>query len=132
MTQKTNQFNLTTRRCEIPEITRYVEDEDLALIALEYADRFGAEGIVALALLDLRAGRIDNILMSCRVIGRRVEDRLLQAVIETFRRRGVGTISADYVATKKNEMVASFYDGHGFAAVTEKVSGHKTYQCTLL
>lgn len=128
MTQKTNQFNLTTRRCEIPEIARYVESPDNALITLAYKDRFGSEGIVALAMVDRKRARIDNIVMSCRVIGRKVEDRLLEKVIDVLRDSGAQLATAEYIPTRKNQQVASFYEEHGFELIGEGADGTRQYQ----
>jgi FkbH-like protein len=128
LTQKTNQFNLTTLRLEIPDVTGYVDNPDRALVTLDYTDRFGSEGVVALALLDLAAGRIDNLLMSCRVIGRKVEDRLLERVIDLFRQRGAASITGEFIPTRKNQLASSFYDTRGFRVVGQTPDGRKTYE----
>jgi FkbH-like protein len=131
MTQKTNQFNLTTRRYQIPDIKRFVDSGDHAVILLEYKDRFGSEGAVGLAIVDLPAGRFDTFLMSCRVIGRKVEDRIIAKAAELLRARGVGKMTAEYIPTRKNGLVASFYDDHGFSLVSQAEDGHKLYERTL-
>ena len=131
MTQKTNQFNLTTRRFEIPDVTQFVERPDRALLVLDYADRFGSEGIVGVAMLDLADGRIVNFLMSCRVIGRKVEDRLLERAIDVFRQHGIRTVAGEFVPSRKNAMVSSFYDTHGFDLVREEEDGRKIYERTV-
>jgi FkbH-like protein len=130
MTQKTNQFNLTTRRCEVTEIMEYQRDPDKRAIALEYGDRFGEEGVVALALLDLAHGRIDNVVMSCRVIGRRVEDRLMREILADFRERGTSTVTAEFIPTAKNVPAANYLPAHGFTPGAE-VGGHQHYELTL-
>ncbi len=114
MTQKTNQFNLATRRYQIPDIQRLVESPDHAVILLDYKDRFGSEGTVGLAIVDLAAGRILDFLMSCRVIGRKVEDRILDKAIELCRARGHAKLVGEYIPTRKNGLVAGFYESHGF------------------
>jgi FkbH-like protein len=131
MTQKTNQFNLTTLRCEIPDVIGYVERPDRALIVLDYADRFGSEGIVALAMLDLADSRITNFLMSCRVIGRRVENRLLQRTLDVLREHGAGKAVGTFVPTRKNGMVATFYESHGFNFVRKDADGSSVYELTI-
>jgi len=128
MTQKTNQFNLTTRRYQIPDIRRFVDSKDHAVVVLDYKDRFGSEGAVGLAILDLAEGRIDTFLMSCRVIGRKVEDRIIDKAIELFRGRGLARIVGEFIPTRKNGLVASFYDSHGFALVSEFEDGRKLYE----
>ncbi len=127
MTQKTNQFNLTTRRYEITDLMRFVESHEHAVLTLDYRDRFGDEGAVGLAIVDLGEGRIDTLLMSCRVIGRNVEDRLLDKAIELCRFRGHPRIIGEYIPTRKNEIAAGFYDSHGFMPITKYPDGRITY-----
>ena len=128
MTQKTNQFNVTTRRDEIPDITRFVASSEHAVVMLEYRDRFASEGAVGLAILDFADGRIDSFLMSCRVLGRKVEQRLLAKCLELFRERGIEKIIGEYIPTRKNQLAATFYEDHGFALTTELPDGRKLYE----
>ena len=128
MTQKTNQFNLTTRRYQVPDLKRFVDSTDHAVILLDYKDRFGSEGAVGLAILDLPAGRIDTFLMSCRVIGRGVEERIIGKAIELFRQRGIAKMVGEFIPTRKNGLVASFYEGQGFSLVSQAEDGRKLYE----
>jgi FkbH-like protein len=128
LTQKTNQFNLTTRRYELPDIRRFLESPDHAVVLLEYKDRFGTEGSVGLAILDYAESRIDTFLMSCRVIGRKVEDRVLGKICELFRERGLARIVGEFIPTRKNQQVAAFYDNHGFTLLSEQEDGRKLYE----
>jgi FkbH-like protein len=128
MTQKTNQFNLTTRRYEVTDLARFVRSHEHAVLMLDYKDRYGDEGAVALAIVDLAQGRIDTFLESCRVIGRRVEDRLLDKAIELCRGHGHQKIIGEYIPTRKNQMVAQFYDSHGFVPLSKYDDGRITYE----
>jgi FkbH-like protein len=128
MTQKTSQFNLTTRRYEVTDLARFVRSHEHAVLTLDYRDRFGDEGAVALAIVDLAEGRIDTFLESCRVIGRRVEDRLLDKAIDICRRHGHRRIIGEYIPTRKNQMVAEFYDAHGFVPLSKNNDGRVTYE----
>jgi FkbH-like protein len=128
MTQKTNQFNLTTRRYQIPDIQRFLESTDHTVILLEYKDRFGSEGAVGLAILDFEGCRIDTFLLSCRVIGRKVEDRILCEIYDQFKMRGLSKVSAEFIPTRKNQQVATFYDCHGFSLMSEDQAGRKLYE----
>jgi FkbH-like protein len=128
MIQKTNQFNLTTRRYDVTDLARFSRSSNHAVLMLEYRDRFGDEGSVALAIVDLAEARIDTLLTSCRVIGRKVEDRLLDKAIELCRARGHQRIVGEYIPTKKNHLVADFYDTHGFAPVGLFSDGRKIYE----
>jgi FkbH-like protein len=131
MTQKTNQFNLTTRRYDVTDLARFVRSHEHAVLMLDYKDRFGDEGAVALAILDLAEGRIDTFLESCRVIGRGVEDRLLDKAVELCLGRGHRRIIGEYIPTRKNQIVAEFYDSHGFVPLSKTSDGRITYEKTL-
>lgn len=127
MTQKTNQFNLTTRRYDVTDLARFVKSHEHAVLMLDYRDRFGDEGAVSLAILDLREGRIDTLLSSCRVIGRNVESRLLDKAIELCRFHGHRRIIGEYIPTRKNHVAANFYDLHGFVPISDDPDGRITY-----
>ena len=128
MTQKTNQFNLTTRRYDVTDLARFVESTDHAVLMLDYRDRFGDEGSVGLAIVDLAHGRIDTFLASCRVIGRKVEQHLLDKAVELCRERGLHKVIGEYVPSRKNKMVASFYEDHGFKPLWTNSDGAVTYE----
>jgi FkbH-like protein len=128
MTQKTNQYNLTTRRYDVTDLARFVESVKHAVLMLEYRDRFGEEGTVGLAIVDLAEGRIDTLLMSCRVIGRKVERRLLDKAVEICRDRGLAKIVGEYVPTPKNAMAASFYEDNGFKLRQTSAGGGLIYE----
>jgi FkbH-like protein len=128
MTQKTNQFNLTSRRYEVTDLARFVESHEHAVLMLDYKDRFGDEGSVSLAIVDLVEGRIDTFLSSCRVIGRKVEAQLLDKVVELCRYRGHRRITGEYIPTRKNQIAADFYRSHGFVPVATSSDGRITYE----
>jgi FkbH-like protein len=128
MTQKTNQFNLTSRRYEVTDLARFVQSKEHAVLMLDYRDRFGDEGSVALAIVDLAEGRVDTFLTSCRVIGRKVEDRLLDKAIELCRARGHQKIVGEYIPSKKNQLAANFYEIHGFEPSATFADGRKIYE----
>ena len=128
MTQKTNQFNLTTRRYDVTDLARFVASTEYTVLMLDYRDRFGDEGSVGLAIVDLAQGRIDTFLTSCRVIGRKVEERLLDKAVELCRGRGLRKIVGEYVPSRKNKVVASFYEDHGFKPLLRDPDGHVTYE----
>jgi len=131
MTQKTNQFNLTTRRYQVPDIKRFTEDGEHAVILLDYKDRFGSEGIVGLAIVDLKTARIDTFLMSCRVIGRKVEDRILDRASELLRARGFTKMIGEFIPTRKNALVKSFYESQRFTPTQELPDGTRLYERTI-
>jgi FkbH-like protein len=98
------------------------------VILLDYKDRFGSEGIVGLAILDLAAARIDTFLMSCRVIGRKVEDRILDRAATLLRERGAAKMVGEFIPTRKNALVSSFYEKHGFTLRRELADGVREYE----
>lgn len=115
--QRTNQFNLTTRRFTEAELTALVADRDRAVVLQgRVADKFGDHGITiaTVATIAGRSARIESFLMSCRVMGRQIETACLGVLIERLVARGVEEIVGDYRPTAKNAMVRDFFRVHGF------------------
>jgi len=115
LTQKTNQFNLTIRRYDENDLHRMIQSPDTAVFGLEYQDRFGHEGIIGEIIVHLhdQVGEIDVFLLSCRVIGRRIERRFFHLVLENLKERGIREIEAVYVPGPRNELVRDLYDSLG-------------------
>jgi FkbH-like protein len=119
LTLRTNQFNLTTLRMQSPAVEEAIADPAASVLAVHASDRFGDNGIVG-AMFLYRVGtavRIDNFLMSCRVLSRGIEQACLAAVLQYARSSGADTVFAEYRQTKKNEMVRDFYPECGFIQV---------------
>jgi FkbH-like protein len=117
LSQKTNQFTLTTRRYTEDEVARLIQADDWLVAHFSLRDIFGDSGIVGIALVHQIApdvAELDTFLMSCRVIGRMAETAFLEAVLDALRRRGVTTLLADYLPTPKNGLVAGFLPEHHF------------------
>lgn len=117
LTQKTNQFNLTTRRYDEQRLRGFIEDSKGWLVAdFSLADMFGDSGIVGLAVLRIegRRAELDTYLMSCRVIGRCAGEAFLQAVLRELAQRGVDEVVADHLPTAKNALVNGFLADQGF------------------
>lgn len=118
LTQKTNQFNLTTRRYTEDEVARLIEADDWLVAHFSLRDIFGDSGIVGIALVRQTApdlAELDTFLMSCRVIGRMAETAFLETILAALRRRGVTTLLADYLPTPKNGLVEGFLSEHHFS-----------------
>lgn len=132
LTQKTNQFNLTTRRYSEAEIMGCLAGGRHRLYAFSVSDRFGENGVTALLILELAGERavIDTFLMSCRVIGRNIEYALLDHLVQDLAPLGVKTIEGSYLATRKNAQVAGLYDRFGFSLV-ETQGEEKLYRLEL-
>ncbi|KPV63792.1 MAG: hypothetical protein AOA66_0632 [Candidatus Bathyarchaeota archaeon BA2] len=114
---KTNQFNLTTRRYTDVEIKKMRENRDeFDIYSLQVIDKFGDEGIVGVAIVrkEPQTWILDSFLMSCRVIGRKVETAFLAKIVADARKKDISTIVGEYIPTQKNAPVKSFYLDHGF------------------
>lgn len=123
LTQKTNQFNLTTRRYTEAEIQRMLFDPDYTLAVFSVADRYGDYGVTGLTIIRSDGGApssalIDSYLMSCRVIGRNVEYAFFDEIVQSLRHRDITKLRAEYLATPKNSQVARFYDDLGFEQIS--------------
>jgi FkbH-like protein len=125
LTQKTNQFNLTTRRYTEQQLTELMAQPGWRLFSVRVQDRFGDNGLVGAAFLhDASDGwEIDTFLLSCRVIGRTVETAFLSALAEHARAAGAVQLSGWFVPTKKNAPACSFYEQHGFRLLRETSDG---------
>jgi FkbH-like protein len=119
--QRTNQFNLTTRRYDAGELRAFAESDRHRLYTLRARDRFGDHGLVAVALVRTEedAWLVDSFLMSCRVIGYGVETALLAALCEDAWAAGVPALVGEFQATRKNAPASDFYSRHGFAGEVE-------------
>lgn len=116
LTQKTNQFNVTTRRYTDADIARMAADPDWLTLTVTVRDRFGDNGIVGLVLArrDGQALDVDTFLLSCRVIGRTVETAMLALLCQAAARRGLGTIRGQVIPTAKNQPARDLFERHGF------------------
>jgi FkbH-like protein len=118
---KTNQFNLTTRRHGPAELAAMAADPATVVAWLRLADRFGDQGLVGVAILrrEGEQGLIDTLLMSCRVMNRRVEQALAAYLVEHARRLGCRELIGHYLPTRKNGMVRDLYPRLGFTATDD-------------
>ena len=118
---KTNQFNLTTRRYTEAEVEAAIADPRVLTLQIRLLDRFGDNGIIALLIgrfLDGTATlEIDSWLMSCRVLGRGMEQATLNLLVDGARALGAETLLGRYRPTAKNGMVSEHYARLGFEAV---------------
>lgn len=121
MTQKTNQFNMTTRRYTKEDIIRFHNAEDYLVMTCQVTDIYGDNGITGLCIVKLegRRAEIDTFLLSCRVMGRNVEYDFIRQIIEILREKGVESIHALYKRTQKNQANRKFYEKSGFSILSE-------------
>jgi FkbH-like protein len=129
LTQKTNQFNLTTRRYSERDIEALAERQDAAAFSLSVHDRYGDLGLVGVMVLERNGviGRIDTCLMSCRALGRGLERAMVARCLDVMGRAwDVQKWQAEYIPTRKNMQVADFWTKNGFVPMGERAD-RKTY-----
>ncbi len=122
LTQKTNQFNLTTRRYTEADVATRIESDSAHVYHFSLADNFGDSGVVGLAIVertDQNRARLDTFLMSCRVIGRQAEQAFLECIIDDLRSLDIELLAADYIPTRKNVLVERFLQDNGFTSQPE-------------
>ncbi len=115
---KTNQFNVTTRRHTESQVRAMLENSDeWSVWTARVADRFGDSGLAGVAIVKKtsEAWEIDSFLLSCRVLGRGVEDALMTRVINAAWSAGVSVIRGVFIPTAKNAPAQEFFSRQGFA-----------------
>jgi FkbH-like protein len=115
---KSNQFNLTTRRYTEEDVLAVMDDPSAFGLQLRLIDRFGDNGVIAIIIGRLRDDGdlyIDTWLMSCRVLGRQVEPTTLNLIAAQAKLLGARRLIGEYIPTKKNGMVKEHYQKLGFA-----------------
>jgi FkbH-like protein len=122
LTQKTNQFNLTTKRYTEPQVEELARRPDWQVLAIKVRDRYADNGLVGAAITHDRGDvcEVDTFLLSCRVIGRTVETALLAYLAEAARERGLRRLDGWFLPTKKNAPARDFYREHGFRLLAEE------------
>ena len=119
---KTNQFNLTTRRYGEEEVRAMSSDPNTLCLWFRLADRYGDHGLIGVVIarkssLDAEMFEVDTWLMSCRVLGRRVEQAVLEVLVAAVRAEGGRELLGIYRRTAKNDMVHDLYGRLGFEVV---------------
>jgi FkbH-like protein len=119
---KSNQFNLTTRRYSEAEIAALQSDPDVITVQARLEDIFGDNGMISTVICRRDGQRcdIDSWIMSCRVLGRRVEEAILAHLVAQARVLGVTEIIGRYIPTARNELVRDHYNRLGFAQFAAK------------
>ncbi|MGA3265173.1 MAG: HAD-IIIC family phosphatase, partial [Terracidiphilus sp.] len=123
---KSNQYNLTTRRYTDPEVTEAENDPVVFTLQVRLADIFGDNGMISVVICQpAQAGvwEIDTWLMSCRVLGRKVEYMVLREILEHARSAGIRKLAGTYRPTDRNKLVVDHYARLGFTRVGEDESG---------
>lgn len=120
LTQKTNQFNLTTKRYTETEIKNFMNSKTHNVFSFNVSDKFGKNGLTAVVIIELQDfenAKIDSFLMSCRIIGRNIEYFICEYVINFLKEKNIFLIHSDFHKTIKNSQVSDFFDKCGFKLI---------------
>jgi len=127
MTQKTNQFNLTTKRYTDSDIAGFIS-AGWRIWCLSVSDRFGDNGITGTVLIN--GDEIDSLLLSCRILGKGIESAFVKSILSILKSEGIGIVKACYIPTAKNRMTEDFYERIGFECVSNTAE-RKDYRIDL-
>ena len=126
MTQKTNQFNLTTKRYTEKDIYKFVKSESHLVYSFSVTDKFGDSGLTGLCIVKVdsntKTAEIDTFLMSCRIIGRNLEYAFMDYLISDIKEKNISYINSEYIKTVKNNQVSTLFDNCSFILQDEKLS----------
>lgn len=119
MTNKTNQFNLTTKRYNPNELKKFITDKNQLTLVAKLKDKFGDHGITALAMAKQKTNNkkifiLDTFLLSCRILSRNVEVVLLNELLKKLKNLKIEYLEAEYIKTKKNELCKNFLKENNF------------------
>ena len=124
MTQKTNQFNLTTKRYTDADVKGFLA-QGWKIWCIGVADKFGDNGITGCIMVN--GDTIDTFLLSCRILGKGIEKAFIKKILGILKAGGVTEVKADYLPTAKNAQVKDFYDRCGFLCTGEEADGRRSY-----
>ncbi|MCM8774278.1 MAG: HAD-IIIC family phosphatase [Candidatus Omnitrophica bacterium] len=130
LVNKTNQFNLTTKRYSEVQLKEFMENPNIGSFYLELKDKFGDNGLVSIMIIRIENEEafIDTWLMSCRVFGRTVENTFLDFVVNWLKEKRVKKIKGQYIPTQKNGYVKDLYVKMGFKKVKEFENGESFWE----
>ena len=123
---KSNQYNLTTRRYTEAEVAQAELDPEVFTLQVRLADIFGDNGMISVVICrpgEASSWEIDTWLMSCRVLGRRVEHMILRELLEHARHAGIRKLLGTFKPTERNQLVVDHYAKLGFTSLGEDASG---------
>ena len=129
LTQRSNQFNLRTVRYGEKQIAELANSANHITLAFELKDRFGDNGLISVIILEIQGDAlfVDTWLMSCRVLGRGMEQFVLNTLVSRARELGMKYVRGEYVPTPKNGMVKDHYSKLGFTP-----DGHQRWMLSVV
>ena len=121
LTQKTNQFNLTTKRYTADQIGQLIDKKDYSVFTMEAKDKVAKLGIIAAAIIhqESKGAVVDSFMMSCRALGRGLENAFLSFILDDFNKKGVNRVTGIYLPTKKNKQTQDFFKQNNFRKVKQ-------------
>ncbi len=130
LTNKSNQFNLTTRRYTQAQIEELADDREHITLYGRLSDRFGDNGVVSVVIGRIEGDvcHVELWLMSCRVLKRDMEYAMMDALVGECMSRGINSIHGYYYPTAKNGMVRDFYGSMGFTLIKESENGDREWE----
>lgn len=136
LTNKSNQFNLTTKRCSQADIEGFAADPAYITLYGKLTDKFGDNGVVSVVFGHRDEGEdglfhIDLWLMSCRVLKRDMESAMMDELVRVCKENGLHRLKGYYYPTAKNKMVKDFYAIQGFTKISEDTEGNTIWEYTV-
>ena len=131
MSNKSNQFNLTTKRYSLADIESVNQDDNYIKLYGKLEDIFGDNGVISVVIGNIKNNdelHIDLWIMSCRVLKRDMEFAMMDMLVKKAKERNIKTIYGYYYPTMKNKMVNNFYDLQGFEEISCDEQGNKKYK----
>ena len=122
LTLKTNQFNLTTKRYQEEEIRKFLSSDNNIVECVQVSDKFGDNGITGTYIVEKKNDEewiIDTFLLSCRIMGRGVEEIMMNQIIEKAKLSGIKRLKGEFIPTAKNKPAENFYEKLGFRKENE-------------
>lgn len=129
LTQKTNQFNLTTHRYTSADIEKFMQSPSYSMYVFSVKDRFGSYGKVGLAIVKYDGSNavLDTFLMSCRVMGHHIEDLAIKHIEQELAGSGYTALIAEFIPTAKNAPVRDLFERLGYGVIEHHPDGYKKY-----
>jgi FkbH-like protein len=133
LTNKTNQFNVTTKRYTEEQIHKFAISEDSDVVTVHMSDKYGDQGLVSVLILHYSDDEadIDTFLMSCRVMGRNAENEIMYQLRKLLTSKRINKVKAAYIKTAKNAPVLDLFEKMGFTLMNgtvENIGDRKDYE----
>ena len=133
LSQKSNQFNLTTRRYTPQEIESFITDQSALVADITVDDKFGSCGLTGVVIITKNETEclVDSFFMSCRILGRNIEMAIWPMIVDQIKSMGGHSLKANFYPTAKNTQVSKFYDELGLNLSQAGEDGSKYYNHSL-